>query len=108
MEKEKNTVRDKCWRTIDPVQEPTDCIAEKCSAWINSKSFKGCAFVVAAQTTALANFIVLREDYDKKNKITIMSDTTPTVGWRNAGDRPDNETVGGAHIENTTEDNKGD
>lgn len=54
----------KCFRAIDPVQEPTDCIQEKCSAWISSGNFSGCAFVLSAQTTALTNFIKLREDYN--------------------------------------------
>lgn len=64
----------KCWRTIDPVQEPSICIGPECMAYKNTQAFQGCAFVVAAHTTAVRNLIIIKEDHDRN---ATKTDITP-------------------------------
>lgn len=44
-----------CYRTIDPHNEPTHCIGNRCMAWIDTKTMSGCAFVLGATTEAIKN-----------------------------------------------------
>lgn len=57
----------KCWRTMHNNLDASNCIEGMCSAYIRSGQFSGCAFVVAAQTTALVNFLTLKGDYERRN-----------------------------------------
>lgn len=45
----------KCWRTIHTNLEPGNCIGDMCAAFVSVGGIKGCAFVVAAHSTALLN-----------------------------------------------------
>lgn len=44
-----------CYRTVDPHNEPIQCIGNKCMAWIDTKTMSGCAFVLNATTEAIKN-----------------------------------------------------